>query len=443
MSQNAAAQPRPNIPVSIPAGNAAAKELRPQTPPQPTPVAAKTTADAAAQIPTRLSALRVLTTVACLLFGALTAGQLVLSYQANRAAAADTQQLIRVQNLKANLLRADALATNAFLVGGLEPANQRAAYDAALEATTKDIAAAADAQPADEAALSELNVAVQSYASSMEQARANNRQGFPVGSAYLSQASNDLRTRALPIMDALVAANSGRAESAMGNQRPAWILVPGVLALVVLVAANQWIASRFKRRINVGLAVAAGAILAMTAMASLASASQLRENESLKSGAYERVVDGSQVRAAANDAKAYESLRLIARGSGATFEKSWASSAQSVTDLTGKAQLSTELNAWNRYAEGHAEVVRLDDNGEWDRAVALATSPAADAPSAAFADFDEKVRAVVDGSGSVATKTLGGMNLTFLFLAVGSALAGLGAAAAAWRGVSRRLEEYS
>ncbi len=48
-----------------------------------------------------------------------------LAYSLARAEA-DTAQLIRVQQIQTNLLIADATATNAFLVGGLEPPAQRA-----------------------------------------------------------------------------------------------------------------------------------------------------------------------------------------------------------------------------------------------------------------------------------------------------------------------------
>lgn len=446
MSQSAAPARKPNIPAAIPAGQRQATTPGPgrsTAPAVPSPGRA-VAQSGRSDLPTRLSALRILTAIVCLVFGGLTTGQLLLSWQANRAAAADTQQLIRVQSLKANLLRADALATNAFLVGGLEPPAQRAAYDQALVATTRDIAAAADAQPADEAALSELNVAVQSYAAAMEQARANNRQGFPVGAAYLGKASTDLRSRALPIMDALVTANSSRAEGSMGNQRPLWILIPGLLATAALVAANHWIAQRFKRRINVGLAVATAVVLAATAAAAVTSAQQLRENGVLRKGAFQRVVDGSEVRAAANDAKANESLRLISRGSGKTFEESWQNAAKSVTStLDGDSVLLAQLPEWEKYAAGHARVVTSDEGGAWDEAVVLATSSAADAPSAAFTTFDDGMRALVDEAGSEAKNTLGGKNGAFLTLAVLSALAGLAAAGAGWRGVTRRLEEYS
>ena len=66
--------------------------------------------------------------------GPLAGAPLTLSWQAApQRPAADTDQLIRVQAIQTNLLRADADATNAFLVGGLEPAEQRAAYDDAID----------------------------------------------------------------------------------------------------------------------------------------------------------------------------------------------------------------------------------------------------------------------------------------------------------------------
>ncbi len=60
------------------------------------------------------------------LIGTLTFAYLAASLS---RAKADTAQLIRVQKIQSNLLSADATATNAFLVGGLAPPAQRAAYD--------------------------------------------------------------------------------------------------------------------------------------------------------------------------------------------------------------------------------------------------------------------------------------------------------------------------
>ena len=53
------------------------------------------------------------------------------------------------------------------------------------------------------------------YAAAIEQARANNRQGLPVGAQYLRSASTELRSETLPILDSLVRTNAERATDRM------------------------------------------------------------------------------------------------------------------------------------------------------------------------------------------------------------------------------------
>ena len=114
-----------------------------------------------------------------------------------------TEQLVRVQNIKVHMLRADALATNAFLVGGLEAPEVREKYTESLTAASRTIAEAAEAQPLDGAVLAELNQVLIDYAEGMAQARATNRQGLPVGAGYLRASSAELRDRGVTLVDAL------------------------------------------------------------------------------------------------------------------------------------------------------------------------------------------------------------------------------------------------
>ena len=177
MSQTATGPaPRPgsqvNIPVSVPATGTT-------TPGIPAPPAVRATGST----PSLLLRLRILAVVAVLGVTAGLLANLAVTWQVTAQARADSEQLLRVQGIKVDLLRADALATNAFLIGGLEPSSQRAAYDDAISAVSGDIADAADAQPADKAVLERLGGEVVDFAEAMEQARANNRQGYPVGSA--------------------------------------------------------------------------------------------------------------------------------------------------------------------------------------------------------------------------------------------------------------------
>ena len=85
----------------------------------------------------------------------------------------------------------------------------------------------------------------------------------------------------------------------------------------------------------------------------------------------------------------------------------------------------------------------LDDDGRWDDAVALATTDGPDGSTAAFTAFDDSMAQVVSDAAASATESL--RTGTWLLLAAAGLWVALGlvAAAAAWRGVSVRLGEYS
>ena len=81
--------------------------------------------------PGRMRVVAALAVVVTLAFG-LGAGQAFRSASgALERAGANAAQVVRVQDIRTNLVRADAAATNAFLVGGLEPKDQRETYDRA------------------------------------------------------------------------------------------------------------------------------------------------------------------------------------------------------------------------------------------------------------------------------------------------------------------------
>lgn len=437
MSQTAQAPPPP-LPVPTPPVPAAA--------PTGSPGGAVGRFEAAARdrsVPGKLTVLRLGVTVLLIVWAAVTAGQLFLSWQSTNAAAGDVEQLIRVQNVKVDLLRADALATNAFLVGGLESSQQRAAYDEAVQAASSDITRAARAQPADEAVLTELGNRVVGYAGTMELARANNRQGFPVGAAYLADASSQLRSRGLALVDAVVTSNTSRSHTSLADQHPWWILLPGLVAIGALVWVNQWVARRFKRRINVGVGLAAAVVALLSVAAFAASRAQLQENDSLRQGAFATVVAGADARGSANLAKSAESLRLIARGSGAAQEKSWVENAATVTaSLTEAAAPSGIVDQWKAYADAHAALIAKDDNGDWDGAVADATGTGPASVSAKFTAFDTSLGELVTNAGDRTSETLGSGNWLFLLWSGASVLGGLVAAALAWRGLAQRLKEF-
>ena len=103
------------------------------------------------------------------------------------------------QNLYAALSAADAAAATAFLsaeeTGPMRARYQQALADAAA-ALTDVTAGSTDTET--RAAAAEVSAQLNAYTGLVEAARANNRQGFPVGSAYLREASSLMQTVMLP-----------------------------------------------------------------------------------------------------------------------------------------------------------------------------------------------------------------------------------------------------
>ena len=374
------------------------------------------------------------------LVGVLTFSYLAVSLS---RAKADTAQLIRVQKIQSNLLSADAIATNAFLVGGLEPPAQRAVYDQAMSSTSALIVEASQAQPADAAALSALNQQVVNYAATIEQARANNRQGLPVGAQYLRNASAELRSTALPILDNLVSSNAARAADKMDARTGYIFLIIALLALAGVIIGQVWLARRFKRTINVGM-LASAAVLLVIAVASLMTAIQVGSTlNAITNGSFAAVNTAADARIDANNAKSNESLTLIARGSGQAFEEAWKSSGDSVSGnlqrLTDRPEL---VNQWQAYANVHSEIRALDDGGRWDRAVARATGSGPESSNTVFGTFDNNLAGYLDEVSQETSDSLAGLQPIMVVLAILTLLSGLAVALLGRWGIAARLKEY-
>ncbi len=404
---------------------------------------------AMAGTPGRMRAVGIVSVVAALLFG-LAAGQGFRSADgALGRAAANSDQLVRIQAIQTNVVQADADATNAFLVGGLEPPAQRADYTEAIASASELIAQAAQHQPADGTALGALNQSLVAYTSQVEQARANNRQALPVGAQYLKSASADLRAEALPLLANLGEANDARVtqEFDRAGRSALWLVLPGLLALLVLALSLVWLARRTRRYVNVPLAAAALLVLVTLALGTVGLLSVKSSVDATRDGAYAATRSTAQARIAGFDAKSNESLTLIARGSGASFEKAWQASSTAV----GGALSALEQNPassgldplpWTGYTKVHQEIRALDDAGDWEKAVALATGSGPESGNGAFAAFDTASDTQLTQLSGQTAQALDGTGGWLPFAGVLGLLAGVVAALCAWWGVSQRLEEY-
>lgn len=403
--------------------------------------------------PGRLRLLGALSILTCVLFGLV--GFFAVSARAGALASArsDAAQLVRVQTIRTSLVSADANLTNAFLVGGLEPSTQRAAYTRGIDTASRTLAEASGINASDARPLQAVNGVIATYTGQVEASRANNRQGFPIGAAYLRQASLLLRDKALPPLEQLVRTQEGRVEDSYAASRSAGVVATTALAvcLMVLLVTLGWLALRTRRWINVPVAVAA-AIVAVVGVAMLATmALSQHRADSARTGPYRATVALATARIDAFDAKSAESLTLIARGSGQAFEDRF-------QVLTANARTIVEGIARDAHFSGneqgtrtflldflfiHSRIVKADRDGDHAKAVALATATTRDANSNTFfGNFDINSGRALAARSAQLRNDLGSARTPLRVLSWLVLLAGLIAAAAAWRGVNLRLREY-
>uniref|UniRef100_UPI0018F24ACA hypothetical protein n=1 Tax=Actinotalea solisilvae TaxID=2072922 RepID=UPI0018F24ACA len=398
--------------------------------------------------PARMRLVAVGLVVVGLLVGLAGGASFAAADAATDRADANAAQLVRLQELQTRLVSADASATNAFLVGGLEPADRRAVYDDAMAAATRLVAEAARAQPADGTVLAALNTAVLDYAADIEQARAANRQALPVGAQYLRNASAALRADALPALAALIDANQERVAAEFSAARSAWVLavLASLLGLGAVVAASVWLARRTHRYVNLPLAGAGLVLLVLLVGSAVTLGSVAAEVDRVRTGPFAAATALSEARLAAFDAKSNESLTLISRGSGQAFEEAWVASSDVVdrglAEAAGTGSVADLRTDWDAYATLHADLRALDDGGAWDDAVAAATSTEPGTADAAFASFDATLGAALAAASGEASDALADARGGLLVGAALAALAGLAVAVLSWNGISRRIEEY-
>ncbi|MFG2496899.1 hypothetical protein ACGFSB_01580 [Streptomyces sp. NPDC048441] len=211
--------------------------------------------------------LRIIGAVLALLvvaFGAVTTWQM-----SERSAAADSV-LNRSQPLSddaaaiyRSLADANTAASSGFLAGGQEPADVRDLYKRDITTASEKLAnAASNAESGSSAAasVSELNKLLPEYTGLIERARASNRQGLPLGGAYLRYA-NDKMQKMLPVAEKLYTAENQRLNADYADAKPyPWFAIGlGVLALGGLAWAQRRNYQRTNRVLNHGLVAATAA----------------------------------------------------------------------------------------------------------------------------------------------------------------------------------------
>ncbi|MEC3957576.1 hypothetical protein VMT65_31400 [Nocardia sp. CDC153] len=349
------------------------------------------------------------------------------------------------QRLYVALSTADAAASTAYLSGGIESPEVRIRYEDALtdaaaalaEATT----GAADTETRE--ILGQISAELPSYTGYVEAARANNRQGLPVGSAYLRQAS--------ALMQGSILKNAAELEKIRLNQLhadqnaieglPLW--TTGLLLVLLLACgAGSWILLRRTNRwVNAGVAAAAG----LTVIALLwIAATTIAASAAIDTGATARFERLAQARILAQQARTEETLQLITRGNLDDSEKRFTdSSAQLRADLS--ALLSTDspaTKAFSGWQDGHQKEVAAYLSNNYRGAVDQSIKTDGAGSAAQFTALDAALKTELERTRQEVRDDVNTAGNALTLSPIGTLALLLAAAAAIVVGVWPRLKEF-
>jgi hypothetical protein len=252
----------------------------------------------------------------------------------------------------------------------------------------------------------------------------------------------------LPVLDDVSAASQQRVDDAYDRSGSArWGLwIAALVVLAALVACQMLLARATRRTLNIGLLAGTALIAIAIGWGGVSMSRAASSANDVRDGAYRDTTAVAEARIAAFSAKSAESLTLINRGNGADFETQWQTEMTAAEDALANADdadLTDDLtSALEDYRAVHEQVRSLDDDGDWDGAVSVATSFDAGSSNAAFAAFDDPSASALDASSAVvdaklddAASPLGSARTVMLVLTL------LAAASVVW-GFNQRLKEY-
>jgi hypothetical protein len=409
----------------------------------------------AATTPGRLRVVSLGIVAVLIIAGVVAAGAVGSRQRATRNAGLSAEPLlVGTQSIYTSLADADATASGTFLLGGIEPLDQRQHYLDQIKIATDQLAdvtrraTSTNARTAVQAVTNQIPV----YTGLIESARANNHQNLPVGAAYLRQASSLMRAEILPAASRLYQLEYADLHQGYSSARSVidflGVALVGLAVLAVLIGTQVWVAGRSNRVFNLPLAAATLLVLALTVWVLVSFSSQHHALAQAKRQGSDGVEMLSRSRSLLLQAEADDTLALVARGSGQSYVADFKASTDELSQLLPQATKLTGaqpqiLADYKTYLAAHNEVRRLDDSGDPAGAVNLAvvsTDLTAEHPT--FTRLNNALATGVDEThgrftthASSARGALSGLNYGIPILIILGALLALA-------GIQQRINDY-
>ncbi|RAU91898.1 hypothetical protein DQP58_19590 [Mycobacterium colombiense] len=350
---------------------------------------------------------------------------------------------------------ADAAAATAFIAEA-EPQPVRQRYEQAITDASVAVTRASSGLTDEPLVqlLGRINAELAVYTGLIEIARTNNREGNPVGSSYLSEASGLMQSTILPDAARLYQATSERvdAETTASTQIPAPVITVVGATVIFGAFSHRWLARRTRRRINPGLVVGALAILVMVVWVGTALTISTTASRSAKDTAAESLKTVTNVAITAQQARADETLSLIRRGDEEKRKQSFYQRIDSMhrqldqymsrSDAVDKPDLEGADQLLLRWRQANDRITSYISVGNYRAATQVALGSSEEDSTPAFDKLeDELVKAMDQGRITLRNDVINARS-GLSGAQVGGVVLSLGAAIAVALGLWPRLKEY-
>jgi hypothetical protein len=350
---------------------------------------------------------------------------------------------------------ADAAAATAFIAQA-EPRPVRLRYEQAITDAAVAVTRASSGLTDEPLVqlLGKINAELAVYTGLIEIARTNNREGNPVGSSYLSEASGLMQSTILPDAAQLYQATEARvdSETTASTEIPAPVILVVLTTVVFGAFSHRWLARRTRRRINPGLVVGALGILVMVVWMGIALTISTTASRSAKVTAAESLKTVTNVAITAQQARADETLSLIRRGDEQVRKQSFYQRIDSMhqqldrymarSDAVDKADLQGADQLLVRWRQANDRINTYISVGNYRAATQVALGSGEDDSTPAFDKLEDDLGKAMDQSRTQLRNDVLNARSGLSGAQVGGVVLSLSAAIAVALGLWPRLKEY-
>lgn len=318
------------------------------------------------------------------------------------------------QELYNSLSVADAIATTGFLSDPSQSADTRESYRKALDTASRAVIRASngsDPSSREMALILSIQEKLPSYVSLITEAGANNRQGYPLGAAYITQSSSLMQESLLPAAAELYVRTSS---SVVFQQhqltRPSWFALSGLVAAVILlIIAQFWLAAWSNRRINAGYGIATVLMSFALIWAGGSAISTVYGGGNGVAGTTQPLQTLTSLRIGVQQARSTEVLGLVQRdyasGNQTEFSDRIATIDAQLEELRStkasqdtKTRIDDARESLRTWDNAHAKMVSMLRLGDYNDAIQATVGDDANGVSKSFTALDSELESLINES---------------------------------------------